>query len=259
MAVRTGHGADRSGSGGVGSFVRSLGNMGGGRSTVVAALVAALGLSAACGGDGDSADGGLPAEDLLDYGPEAPTYVAVADAITEAAHFGPTGLSTEDGEPMITVVRTTQDRDALRDGLEEDGWMPAGDDTYTSDALRRAIGSANWVHVGEDVVIWAPHERHLDVALDGESRRPTTCRSSRRCCERGAAAAWPAHRATAPAAATPWPLVAMVITADGTKIPVGLVLGDTENTVIVKDLLADLVATAPTRHHPRATTDGQTA
>ncbi len=37
-------------------------------------------------------------------------------------------------------------------------------------------------------------------------------------------------------------VVAMVITADGTKVPVGLVLGDTENTVIVKDLLADLVA-----------------
>ena len=37
-------------------------------------------------------------------------------------------------------------------------------------------------------------------------------------------------------------VVAMVITTDGTKIPVGLVLGDTENTVVVKDLLADLVA-----------------
>ena len=37
-------------------------------------------------------------------------------------------------------------------------------------------------------------------------------------------------------------VVALVITTDGTKIPVGLVLGDTENTVIVKDLLADLVA-----------------
>jgi putative transposase len=37
-------------------------------------------------------------------------------------------------------------------------------------------------------------------------------------------------------------VVAMVITADGTKIPVGLILGDTENTVVVTDLLADLVA-----------------
>ncbi len=37
-------------------------------------------------------------------------------------------------------------------------------------------------------------------------------------------------------------VVAMVITTDGTKIPVGLILGDTENTVVVKDLLADLVA-----------------
>jgi putative transposase len=37
-------------------------------------------------------------------------------------------------------------------------------------------------------------------------------------------------------------VVALVITADGTKVPVGLVLGDTENTVVVKDLLADLVA-----------------
>lgn len=37
-------------------------------------------------------------------------------------------------------------------------------------------------------------------------------------------------------------VVAMVICADGTKIPVGLMLGDTENTVVVTDLLADLVA-----------------
>src|SRR5215203_2123788 len=36
--------------------------------------------------------------------------------------------------------------------------------------------------------------------------------------------------------------VALVITADGTKVPVGLVLGDTENAVVVTDLLADLVA-----------------
>jgi putative transposase len=37
-------------------------------------------------------------------------------------------------------------------------------------------------------------------------------------------------------------VVAMVITTDGTKIPVGLVHGDTENATIVKALLADLVA-----------------
>ncbi len=37
-------------------------------------------------------------------------------------------------------------------------------------------------------------------------------------------------------------VVALVITADGTKVPVGLMLGDTENHVVVKDLLADLVA-----------------
>jgi len=36
-------------------------------------------------------------------------------------------------------------------------------------------------------------------------------------------------------------VVALVITTDGTKIPVGLWDGDTENTVVVKDLLADLV------------------
>ena len=36
-------------------------------------------------------------------------------------------------------------------------------------------------------------------------------------------------------------VVALVITADGTKVPVGLRLGDTENSVVVTDLLADLV------------------
>ena len=36
--------------------------------------------------------------------------------------------------------------------------------------------------------------------------------------------------------------VALVITADGTKVPVGLMLGDTENSVVVTALLADLVA-----------------
>lgn len=37
-------------------------------------------------------------------------------------------------------------------------------------------------------------------------------------------------------------VVALVITADGTKVPAGLMLGDTENGVVVTDLLADLVA-----------------
>ena len=36
-------------------------------------------------------------------------------------------------------------------------------------------------------------------------------------------------------------VVALVIGTDGTKVPVGLRLGDTENAVVVKDLLADLV------------------
>ena len=36
-------------------------------------------------------------------------------------------------------------------------------------------------------------------------------------------------------------VVALAITADGTKVPVGLWEGDSENTVVVKDLLADLV------------------
>lgn len=36
--------------------------------------------------------------------------------------------------------------------------------------------------------------------------------------------------------------VALIICADGTKVPVGLVLGDTENSVVVIDLLGDLVA-----------------
>src|SRR3954468_11822618 len=37
-------------------------------------------------------------------------------------------------------------------------------------------------------------------------------------------------------------VVALVVTADGTKVPVGLRLGDTENKVVVTDLLADPVA-----------------
>ena len=37
-------------------------------------------------------------------------------------------------------------------------------------------------------------------------------------------------------------VVALVVTTDGTKVPVGLWEGDTENTTVVKDLLADLVA-----------------
>jgi transposase-like protein len=37
-------------------------------------------------------------------------------------------------------------------------------------------------------------------------------------------------------------VVALAITSDGTKVPVGLWEGDTENAIVVKDLLADLVA-----------------
>ena len=37
-------------------------------------------------------------------------------------------------------------------------------------------------------------------------------------------------------------VVALAITADGTKVPVGLWLGDTENATVVRSLLADLVA-----------------
>ena len=37
-------------------------------------------------------------------------------------------------------------------------------------------------------------------------------------------------------------VVAMIVTADGTKIPVGLAHGDTENSTVVKRVLADLVA-----------------
>ena len=37
-------------------------------------------------------------------------------------------------------------------------------------------------------------------------------------------------------------VVALVITADGTKVPVGLWLSDTENKTVVTALLADLVA-----------------
>lgn len=36
-------------------------------------------------------------------------------------------------------------------------------------------------------------------------------------------------------------VAALVITTDGTKVPVGLWDGDTENGTVVKDLLADLV------------------
>ena len=37
-------------------------------------------------------------------------------------------------------------------------------------------------------------------------------------------------------------IVALVVTADGTKVPVGLRLGDTENKTVVTALLADVVA-----------------
>jgi putative transposase len=55
-------------------------------------------------------------------------------------------------------------------------------------------------------------------------------------------------------------VVALVITADGTKVPVGLMLGDTENAVVVKDLLADLVARGLRyRHGIVAVLDGSKA
>ena len=37
-------------------------------------------------------------------------------------------------------------------------------------------------------------------------------------------------------------VVALAVTADGAKVPVGLWLGDTENATVVRSLLADLVA-----------------
>ena len=52
-------------------------------------------------------------------------------------------------------------------------------------------------------------------------------------------------------------VVALLITADGSKIPVGVWEGDTENTTVVKHLLADLVARGlslrarPARRHRR--------
>jgi putative transposase len=55
-------------------------------------------------------------------------------------------------------------------------------------------------------------------------------------------------------------VVALVITADGTKVPVGLLLGDTENSVVVSDLLADLVARGLRyRHGIVAVLDGSKA
>jgi putative transposase len=55
-------------------------------------------------------------------------------------------------------------------------------------------------------------------------------------------------------------VVALIITADGTKVPVGLMLGDTENHVVVTDLLADLVARGLRyRHGIVAVLDGSKA
>jgi putative transposase len=55
-------------------------------------------------------------------------------------------------------------------------------------------------------------------------------------------------------------VVALVITADGTKVPVGLMLGDTENHIVVTDLLADLVARGLRyRHGIVAVLDGSKA
>ena len=44
-------------------------------------------------------------------------------------------------------------------------------------------------------------------------------------------------------------VIALAVTAEGTKIPVGLWIGDTENKTIVKALLADLVARGLTADH----------
>ena len=52
-------------------------------------------------------------------------------------------------------------------------------------------------------------------------------------------------------------VVALVITADGTKVPVGLWLGDTENKTVVTALLADLVARG--LHATRACSASSTA
>jgi putative transposase len=55
-------------------------------------------------------------------------------------------------------------------------------------------------------------------------------------------------------------VVALVITADGTKVPVGLMLGDTENHIVVTDLLSDLVARGLRyRHGIVAVLDGSKA
>jgi putative transposase len=55
-------------------------------------------------------------------------------------------------------------------------------------------------------------------------------------------------------------VVALVICADGTKVPVGLMLGDTENHIVVTDLLADLVARGLRyRHGLVAVLDGSKA
>jgi putative transposase len=55
-------------------------------------------------------------------------------------------------------------------------------------------------------------------------------------------------------------VVALVICADGTKVPVGLMLGDTENHIVVTDLLADLVARGLRyRHGIVAVLDGSKA
>ena len=55
-------------------------------------------------------------------------------------------------------------------------------------------------------------------------------------------------------------VVALVITTAGIKVPVGLMLGDTENAVVVTDLLADLVARGLRyRHGIVAVLDGSKA
>jgi hypothetical protein len=161
-------------------------------------------MAGAIGADVGADDDELPAAELLEYGPESPAYVAVgdlraladaatgldaipvaaisgipalrvpfdavpwldADAISEFAHFGPTGTSTEGGPAMITVVATSQDPHDLAAELVAAGWVRSGTNRFASDAPWSEVASANWVHIGDGVVILAPHSRHLDVALD---------------------------------------------------------------------------------------------
>jgi hypothetical protein len=172
--------------------------------TFAACLMLTTCVASAGGADVTADDRELPAAELLEYGPESPSYVAIgdvraladtatgldmipvtaiagipalrvpfdaipwldADAISEFAHFGPTGTSTEGGPAMITVIATSQDPDDLTAELVAAGWVRSGTNRFASDAPWSEVAGANWVHIGDGVVILAPHSRHLDVALD---------------------------------------------------------------------------------------------